>query len=68
MQFIYHKVQLETNIIINMIFMEEIKRLYQKLNYVSEKEREKLWKTIIDKNRALLNKQREELNKILRRK
>ncbi len=68
MQFIYQKVQLETKYIINMIFMEELKRLYQKLNYVSEEEREKLWKTIIEKNRSLLNKQREELNKILRRK
>lgn len=68
MQFIYHKVQLESKYIINMIIMEEIKRLYQKLNYASEEEREKLWKTIIEKNHSLLNKQREELNKILRRK
>ncbi len=68
MQFIYQKVQLETKYIIYMIFMEDLKRLYQKLNYASEEEREKLWKTIIEKNRSLLNKQREELNNILRRK
>jgi len=46
--------------------LEEIKRLYEKLHVASEEEREELWKIIIEKNRALFNKRREELNKFLR--
>ncbi len=68
MQFIYPKVQLKTKYKIYMILMEEIKQLYQKLNNASYKERENLWKIIIEKNRALFSEQREELNKILKRK
>ena len=48
--------------------MEEIKLLYQRLNYASDGEREKIWKLIIEKNRTLLNKRREELSKILKKK
>jgi len=47
--------------------MEELKQLYQKLNYASNEEREKLWKLIIEKNRALFDKNREELNKLLKK-
>jgi len=47
--------------------LEEIKRLYEKLHTATEEEREKLWKIIIEKNRALFNKRREELNKFLRK-
>ncbi|MFX1569498.1 MAG: hypothetical protein ACFFCV_14145 [Promethearchaeota archaeon] len=46
--------------------MEEIKELYEKLNAVSEKERAELWKIIIEKNRILFNRRRDELNKILK--
>ncbi|NVM38627.1 MAG: hypothetical protein HWN81_23775 [Candidatus Lokiarchaeota archaeon] len=45
--------------------MEEIKRLHEKLHTASEEEREELWKIIIEKNIALFNKRREELNKFL---
>ncbi len=48
--------------------MEEIKRLYQRLNYASDGEREKIWKLIIEKNRNLFDKNKEELNKILKKK
>lgn len=48
--------------------MEEIKILYQRLNYASDGEREKIWKLIIEKNRTLFEKRREELNKILKKK
>jgi len=44
--------------------MEEIKELYEKLNYASDIEREELWKIIIEKNRSLLSKRMEELKKI----
>jgi len=44
--------------------MEEIKELYEKLNYASDIEREELWKIIIEKNRSLLRKRMEELKKI----
>jgi len=47
--------------------MEEIKQLYQRLNYGSG-EREKIWKFIIEKNRTLFDKKREELNKLLKKK
>jgi len=46
--------------------MEEIKNLYKKLEDASEEEREKIWKIIIKKNRALFNKRSKELSKILR--
>jgi len=46
--------------------MEEIKNLYKKLEYASEAEREKIWKVIIKKNKALFNKRSKELNKILK--
>jgi hypothetical protein len=45
--------------------MEEIKQLYERLKYASEEEREKIWRLIIEKNRVLFDKRREELNKIL---
>ncbi len=48
--------------------MEEIKQLYQRLNYVSDEEREKIWKLIIEKNKTLFDKRREELNKLLKKK
>jgi len=48
--------------------MEEIKQLYQRLNYASDGEREKIWKLIIEKNRTLFDKKREELNKLLKKK
>ncbi len=48
--------------------MEEIKHLYQRLNYASDGEREKIWKLIIEKNRNLFDKNKEELNKILKKK
>jgi hypothetical protein len=47
--------------------MEEIKQLYQRLNYASVEEREKIWKIIIEKNKALFNKRRKELSKILKK-
>jgi hypothetical protein len=47
--------------------MEEVKQLYQRLNYASNEEREKIWKLIIKKNRTLFDKRREELNKILKK-
>ncbi len=47
--------------------MEEIKRLYERLNFAPDIEREELWKIIIDKNRSLFKKRREELNKILKK-
>jgi len=48
--------------------VEEIKQLYQRLNYASDEEREKIWKFIIEKNRVLFDKNREELNKLLKKK
>jgi hypothetical protein len=48
--------------------MEEIKQLYERLKYASDNEREELWKIIVEKNRALFNKRREELNKFLGKK
>ena len=47
--------------------MEEIKQLYQRLNYASDEERERIWKLIIKKNRTLFEKNREELNKIIKK-
>ena len=69
MQFIKHKIQLEINYFIHIpvVFMEEIKQLYERLSYASDTEREELWKIIIDKNRSLFKKRREELNKILKK-
>ncbi|MEE9376883.1 MAG: hypothetical protein V3V33_02480 [Candidatus Lokiarchaeia archaeon] len=46
-------------------FLEEIKRLYEKLHSASEEEREKLWKIIIEKNRILFDKKKEELRNAL---
>ena len=48
-------------------FLEEIKKLYEKLNTASKEEREKLWKIIIEKNKILFNKRKDELNKILKK-
>jgi len=48
--------------------VEEINQLYQRLNYASDEEREKIWKFIIEKNRVLFDKNREELNKLLKKK
>ena len=48
------------------LFLEEIKRLYEKLHTASEEERQRLWKIIIEKNRILFNKRLEELNKVLK--
>ena len=47
--------------------MEEIKNLYKKLEVTSKDEREKIWKTIIKKNKALFNKRNKELNKMLKK-
>jgi len=47
--------------------LEEIKKLYEKLNTASKEEREKLWKIIIEKNKILFNKRKDELNKILKK-
>jgi len=47
--------------------LEEIRKLYEKLCSASNEEREKLWKLIIEKNRALFNERREELNKFLKK-
>ncbi len=47
--------------------MEEIKQLYERLKFASDIEREELWKIIIEKNRVLFDKKREELNKYLKR-
>ncbi len=47
--------------------MEEIKLLYERLKYANDNEREDLWKIILEKNRALFDKRREELNKFLKR-
>jgi len=47
--------------------MEERKQLYQRLNYAFVEEREKIWKLIIEKNRTLFDKRREELNKFLKK-
>jgi len=47
--------------------MEEIKQLYERLKFASDIEREHLWKIIIEKNRSLFNKRREELNRIIKK-
>jgi len=47
--------------------LEEIKKLYEKLHTTSEREREKLWKIIIEKNKVLFSKRKEELDKILKK-
>ena len=47
--------------------MEEIKNLYKKLEVTSKDEREKIWKIIIKKNKALFHKRSKELNKILKK-
>ncbi|MHA1931802.1 MAG: hypothetical protein ACXAAH_03200 [Promethearchaeota archaeon] len=47
--------------------MEEIKLLYKKLENSSEEEREEIWKIIIEKNKALFNQRRKDLNKILKK-
>ncbi|MFX1329429.1 MAG: hypothetical protein ACFE91_14970 [Promethearchaeota archaeon] len=47
--------------------MKEIKNLYEKLHIASNEEREKLWNIIIEKNRVLLNKKKEELKKALKK-
>ncbi len=47
--------------------MEEIKQLYQRLNYALDEEREKIWKLIIEKNRTLFDKTKEELNKYFKK-
>ena len=47
--------------------MEDIKQLYERLKFVSDIEREQLWKIIIEKNRVLFDKKREELNKYLKK-
>ena len=49
------------------LFLEEIKKLYEKLHTTSEREREKLWKIIIEKNKVLFSKRKEELDKILKK-
>jgi len=48
--------------------MEDIKHLYEKLRYASDTEREDIWKIIVEKNRFLFNKRREELNRVLKRR
>ena len=45
--------------------MEEIKDLYQKLKNASGDEREKLWKIIVEKNKALFKKRTKDISKIL---
>ena len=47
--------------------MEEIKLLYERLKYAPDNEREELWKIIIEKNRTLFDKRREDLNKIIKK-
>ena len=47
--------------------MEEIKNLYKRLEDAYKDEREKIWKIIIKKNKALFNKRSKELNKILKK-
>ncbi|MHA2037774.1 MAG: hypothetical protein ACW98X_15165 [Promethearchaeota archaeon] len=47
--------------------MEEIKKLYQKLEHAPKEEREKIWKIIIKKNKVLFNKRSKELSKILKK-
>ncbi len=47
--------------------MEEIKQLYQRLNYASDGEREKIWKLIIEKNRTLFDKNKADLKKLLKK-
>ncbi len=47
--------------------MEEIKNLFKKIEEASKEEREKIWKIIIKKNKALFNKRSKELNKILKK-
>ncbi len=48
--------------------MEEIKQLYQRLNYASDEEQEKIWKLIIKKNRTLFDKNKAELKKLIKKK
>jgi len=47
--------------------MEEIKNLFKKIEEASKEEREKIWKIIIKKNKALFNNRSKELNKILKK-
>ncbi|MFX1470234.1 MAG: hypothetical protein ACFFB8_16445 [Promethearchaeota archaeon] len=47
--------------------MKEIKNLYEKLHITPNEEREKLWNIIIEKNRVLLNKKKEDLKKGLKK-
>jgi hypothetical protein len=49
------------------LVMEEIKKLYQKLEHAPKEEREKIWKIIIKKNKVLFNKRSKELSKILKK-
>ncbi len=44
-----------------------IKLLYEKLKHASDIERDELWKIIVEKNRTLFKKRREELNKVLKK-
>ena len=47
--------------------MEEIKNLYKKLEDATKDKREKIWKIIIKKNKALFSKRSKDLNKILKK-